>query len=102
MESFQFESDPTGSSQKFRIWEILNLLTDADSSTDTTSFSDPIFLEGVQKKFGLGVQFKKKVFSFSFGGPIFFYLAHTDRQTHRQTDMADIRLIQPWGQVSKN
>ena len=29
-------------------------------------------------------------------------MAHTDKQTHRQTDIADNTLTQPWGRVSKN
>ena len=57
MESYQFESDPTGSSKKFCIREILNLLTDADSSTNTVIFSVKIFfVEVVKKKLVKGVQ----------------------------------------------
>ena len=60
MESYQFESDLTGFSEKFRIREIINLSTDANSSTDiiSSSFfgSNNFFSERVQKQFVGGSQ----------------------------------------------
>ena len=85
MESYQFESDSTRSSEKCRIQKILNLLTDAYSSTNTIFFSFfkflfwrkskkicrggskfffllfflaiHIYFKGVQQKFGVGEPF---------------------------------------------